>query len=226
MRNPGGQLCFGENIVARLTPYDFRPTGYELRVSWSRVSSFYSSLTQARNQNADSWVIGLWEALYKDVSTAYRENRGRTGPVPLCGPGMTRTPATDRDGKTIAYTKPLMVIIDEFSSSTADSVPAMLQDARRAILFGMRTNGAGGTNTSLPAGAYSEGTAGMTLGLMTRAAPVATPDYPTTHYIENVGVRPDIEADYMTRANLLERGRPFVEAFTEAMVDHIRRSGN
>ena len=226
MRNPGGQLCFGENIVARLTPYDFRPTGYELRVSWSRVSSFYSNLTQARNQNADSWVIDLYEALYKDVGAAYRENRGRTGPVPLCGPGMTRTPATDRDGKMIAYSKPLMVIIDEFSSSAADAVPAMLQDARRALLFGMRTNGAGGTNTSLPAGAYSEGTAGMTLGLMTRAAPVATPDYPTTYYIENVGVRPDIEADYMTRDNLLERGRPFVEAFTEAMVDHIRRSGN
>ena len=226
MRNPGGQLCFGENIVARLTPYDFRPTGYELRVNWSRVNSFYSYLTQARNQNADSWVIDLYEALYRDISAAYRENRGRTGPVPLCGPGMTRTPATDHDGSRIAYTKPLMVITDEFSSSTADSVPAMLQDARRAILFGMRTNGAGGTNTSLPAGAYSEGTAGMTLGLMTRAAPVATPDYPTTHYIENVGVRPDIEADYMTRDNLLERGRPFVEAFTEAMVDHIRHCGN
>jgi len=30
----------------------------------------------------------------------------------------------------------------------------------------------------------------------------------------------------MTRDNLLERCRPFVEAFTEAMVDHIRRSGN
>jgi C-terminal processing protease CtpA/Prc len=171
-------------------------------------------------------VIDLYEALYKNVSAAYRENRGRTGPVPLRGPGMTRTPATDRDGKVIAYTKPLMVIIDEFSSSTADAVPAMLQDARRAILFGMRTNGAGETNTSLPAGAYSEGTAGMTLGLMTRSAPVATPDYPTTHYIENVGVRPDIEADHMTRDNLLEHGRPFVEAFTQAMVDHIRRSGN
>jgi hypothetical protein len=226
MRNPGGQLCFGENISARLTPYDFRPTGYELRVTWSRVNSFYNNLTQARSQNADSWVIDLYEALYKDVSAAYRENRGRTGPVPLCGPGMTRAPATDRDGNRIAYTKPLMLIVDEFSSSTADSVPAMLQDARRAILFGMRTNGAGGTTTSLPAGAYSEGTAGMTLGLMTRAAPVATPDYPTTHYIENVGVRPDIQADYMTRDNLLERGRPFVEAFTQAMVDHIRRSGN
>ncbi len=225
MRNPGGLLCFGENIVARLTPYEFRPIGYELRATWSRVNSFYNSLTQARNQNADAWVIELYEALYRDVRAAYRENRGRTGPLPLCGPSMIRTPAVDRDGKIIAYAKPLMVIIDEFSTSTADSVPAMLQDARRAVLFGMRTNGAGGTNTSFAAGAYSEGTAGMTLGLMTRAAPVATPNYPTSYYIENVGVRPDIEADYMTRDNLMQRGHPFVEAFTQAIADHIRRSG-
>lgn len=225
MRNPGGDLCFGENIVARLTPYEFRPTGYELRVTWSRVNSFYSNLTQARSQNADPRVIELYEALYGHVRTAYRENRGRTGPAPLCGPEMTRAPATDRNGNTIAYTRPLMLIVDEFSTSTADSVAAMLQDARRAILFGMHTNGAGGTNTSLAAGAYSEGTAGMTVGLMTRAAPVATPDYPTTWYIENAGVRPDIEADYMTRENLVRNGRPFVEAFTRAIVEQIRNSG-
>jgi hypothetical protein len=225
MRNPGGSLCFGENIVARLTPYDFRPTGYELRVTWSRVNSFYNNLTQARNQNADPRVIELYEALYGHVGTAYRENRGRTGPVPLCGPEMTRAPATDRSGKTIAYTRPLLLIVDEFSTSTADSVAAMLQDARRAILFGMRTNGAGGTNTNLAAGAYSEGAAGMTVGLMTRAAPAATPDYPTTWYIENAGVRPDLEADYMTRDNLMRNGRGFVEAFTRAIAEHIRNSG-
>jgi C-terminal processing protease CtpA/Prc len=188
------------------------------------VNSFYSNLTQARSQNAEPWVIELYEALYRDVSTAYRENRGRTGPVPLCGAGMMRLPATARDGRIIAYTKPLLLLIDEFSTSTADSVAAMLQDSERALLFGMRTNGAGGTNTSVAAGAYSEGTAGMTLGLMTRARPVATADYPTSWYIENIGVRPDIEADYMTRENLLEGGRPFVEAFTRAIVERIERT--
>jgi hypothetical protein len=225
MRNPGGSVCFGENIVARLTPYDFRPTGYELRATWSRVNSFYSYLAQARSANAEPWVIALYEALYRQVREAYGENRGRTGPVPLCGAAMTRTPATDRSGRIIAYTKPLLLVIDEFSASTADAVAAMLQDARRAVLFGMRTNGAGGVNASLPAGAYSEGATGMTFGLMTRAAPVATPDYPTTWYVENVGVRPDLEADYMTRENLMRNGRPFVEAFTRAIAEHIRSSG-
>ena len=28
MRNPGGNLCYGENIAARLIPYQFRATGF------------------------------------------------------------------------------------------------------------------------------------------------------------------------------------------------------
>ena len=48
--------------------------------------------------------------------------------------------------------------------------------------------------------------------------------YPVSPYIENVGVHPEIEVDYMTRENLIQRGRPFVNAFTEAMADHIRKN--
>lgn len=222
MRNNGGLLCYGENIAARLIPYSFRPIGYELRVGWQRVNSFYNSLTAARSQGAEQWVIDLYEGLFKEISAAYRENRGRTGAVPLCSPSMERLPATDRDGKTIAYTKPIMMLVDEFSLSTADSVPAMFQDAGRGPIFGYRTMGAGGTNVVVSAGAFSEGASGMTVGLMTRKNPIVTQDYPTASYIENIGVRPDIESDYMTKQNLLQRGRPFVDAFTAAMVEHIK----
>jgi len=54
-----------------------------------------------------------------------------------------------------------------------------------------------------------------------RKQPVTTPDYPTTSYIENVGVRPDILMDYMTLDNLLNRGATFVSAFTAAAVKHL-----
>jgi hypothetical protein len=42
--------------------------------------------------------------------------------------------------------------------------------------------------------------------------------------VENVGVHPEIEFDVMTRENLIQRGRPFVTAFTNAMVEHITRT--
>ena len=99
----------------------------------------------------------------------------------------------------------------------------MFQDAGRGILFGMRTNGAGGTNLAFSTGTYSEGSTGMTLGMMTRKGVSSSPNYPDSHYVENVGVRPDVEVDFMTRDNLLQRGRSFVEGFTNAVVEHIRR---
>ena len=43
-----------------------------------------------------------------------------------------------------AYTKPLMVMVDEFSASGADMFPAIIQDNHRGPIFGTRTMGAGG----------------------------------------------------------------------------------
>ncbi|MDQ2946735.1 MAG: S41 family peptidase [Acidobacteriota bacterium] len=223
MRNTGGFLCFGENIMTRLVPYPFQSIGYELRATQSRLNSFYSNLQAAKNAQADQWIIDSYQAWFNDVLSAFKENRGLTGPLPLCADtGQTRYPATDRNGDSIAYTRPVMMLIDEFSTSTADSVPAMFQDARRGPLFGWRTNGAGGTNTTFDSGAYSEGATGMTLGLMNRPTAIAVDGFPTTTHIENVGVRPDIEVDYMTKDNLLQRGKPFVDAFTAAMVNLIQ----
>ena len=59
---------------------------------------------------------------------------------------------------------------------------------------------------------------------MNRKNPVVTEDYPAAPYVENIGVRPEITVDYMTRDNLMQNGRPFVDAFVTAMVDHIRKS--
>jgi C-terminal processing protease CtpA/Prc len=117
-----------------------------------------------------------------------------------------------------------MVLIDELSASGGDSFPAMVQDNKRGILYGYRTMGAGGSVFGTGAGAYSEGFTTITQSLMNRQNDVVTPDYPAAPYIENIGVRPDVESDYMTRDNLLQNGRPFVEGFVSTMVDHISRS--
>ena len=59
---------------------------------------------------------------------------------------------------------------------------------------------------------------------MIRKNPIVTGDYPAAPFVENIGVRPDIVSDYMTRDNLLQNGRPFVDAFTSAMVDWIKKN--
>ncbi len=223
MRNTGGNLCFGQDLAARVVPYSFQVTGFQTRPFWGRVNGFYYAMVSAKAANADWDTIALYELLYQELLAANKEGRVVTKPVPLCSASLTREPAKDPDGNVIAYQKPVMLLIDEFSTSTADSFAAMLQDANRAVTFGYRTNGAGGNNTSFDAGTYSEGFTGMTLALQTRKGYRWAPDYPASMYVENIGVHPDVIHDYMTAENLLNGGAPFVHDFLEAMAAYIHQ---
>jgi len=222
MHNTGGNLCFGQEVARRLIPYQFQATGFALRPFWTRVLGFYNSMIAAKAANAPQDVIQQYEQDFNEMLAANQQGRLVTNPLPLCSSSLTRDPATDQSGNVIAYKKPIVMLIDEFSTSTADSVPSMFQDAHRGLLYGMRTNGAGGNNTSFDAGPYTEGVTGMTLALQVRKGPIRTPDYPTTAYIENVGVRPEWIRDYMTKDNLLQNGAPFVKAFLDGMASYIR----
>jgi hypothetical protein len=51
---------------------------------------------------------------------------------------------------------------------------------------------------------------------------IVTPEYPATNLIENVGMRPDVPLEYMTRDNLLNSGASFVQGFTRVLTDQIR----
>jgi C-terminal processing protease CtpA/Prc len=215
MRNTGGFIIYGHELARRLIPYPFEGVGFELRATQSRVNSVWNEWQNARNTNAPGWAQQLWGYIFQDVQTAFRENRGRTGPLPLNMPSLGLVPAS------VVYTKPLICLIDEFSFSTGDLFPALLQDARRGLLVGMRSGGGGGTNGSFNTGFYSEGSAGVLFGLMVRPNEVQYEGFPATRYIENVGVRPDIELDYMTRDNLLQSGRPFFNRVLEIMQERI-----
>jgi C-terminal processing protease CtpA/Prc len=174
------------------------------------------------NAGAPPELVLQYQQLYEAMLAANQKGELLTQPLPLCTSSPIRIPNRDRDGNFIGYSKPVMLIIDEFSTSTADSFAAMMQDNRRAVLFGMRTNGAGGNNTAFDAGAYSETYVGMTLALQVRPNWTGTLDYPTTRYIENVGVRPDVESDYMTKDNLLKSGGPFVDDMLAHAAAYIR----
>jgi hypothetical protein len=222
MRNPGGNLCYGEDIAARLIPNYFRATGFRLRPFWSRIIAFYDSWINAKAAGAPQAVIDQYELLYKAMLTANTQGQTITDSLPLCTSSLTRAPFMDVDGNVFAYKKQIMMLIDELSASTADSVPGMIRDANRAVLYGMRTNGAGGNNTTFDAGSYSEGYAGMTLALQTRKEKHLNGNYPYTDLIENTGVWPDLTDDYMTKDNLLQNGAPFLRNVLQHMAAQIR----
>jgi hypothetical protein len=62
----------------------------------------------------------------------------------------------------------------------------------------------------------------VTVSLLNRPRPIATAEYPAATYIENIGVRPDIELDYMTAANLRSGGKGFFDSVTALTLDHIK----
>lgn len=223
MRNTGGNLCFGESVMQRLSPNSFWTTGFELRAMYWRVMTYYSMMINAKANNASPDVIQQYELLYQAMAAANAQSRGVTDPIPICASSLWRDPVREPNGNMIAYTKPIMMMIDEFSTSTGDSVPSMFQENRRGVLFGQRSNGAGGNNTSIPVGGYTEGRVGVTMGIQARHTPVSVPGYPRTNRLENVGVHPDLVRDYMTKENLLLGGAPYVRQFLDHIAAYVRQ---
>jgi hypothetical protein len=213
MRNPGGSVAFVEAVAQRLIPTPFNTIGFEIRATGAWLFSFASSLNFARlNPATPPAVLANLEANYNEVLRAFNENRGRSAPVSL-----NSTASLQLQPVAGAYTKPMMMLTDEFSASGGDMLPAIFQSNHRGPVFGWRTMGAGGSVVGYSGPAFTESFFRITVSLMNRMHIVNTPDFPPAPYIENIGVRPDIPYDYMTRANLMSAGAPFVQAFTQAL---------
>ena len=213
MRNPGGSVAFVEAVAQRLIPTPFNIIGFEIRATNAWLFSFAAQLTIARlNPATPPAVLANLEANYNEVLNALNENRGRSAPVSLNSTGSLQLQPVAG-----AYTKPILMLTDEFSASGGDMLPAIFQSNNRGPLFGWRTMGAGGSVVGYSGPAFTESFFRITVSLMNRLHVVNTPDFPPAPYIENIGVRPDMPFDYMTRTNLVSAGTPFVQAFTQAL---------
>jgi hypothetical protein len=113
------------------------------------------------------------------------------------------------------YTKPLVVIVDEQCFSCGDVFPALLQDAKRATIFGQTTAGAGGCveGFSYP-NHMGVDLVSITVSMLHRAG-----DIP----IENVGVTPDIIYT-ITPEDLMDGFQGYKVALIEAIKYELHRS--
>ena len=142
MRNPGGFGCFAEDLVSRLVSQPFHDVTAQLRPTLSEVQAYKQAVLDATSSGSPNYVVAVLQQQSKTVAKAYQQG-GLTGTLPLCGLGDKRPPNKDAHGKLAVYTKPILLLTDEFSASAADLFAAMFQDAKRGKNFGMRTMGAG-----------------------------------------------------------------------------------
>lgn len=225
MANGGGSICYGQSLAQYLQTKTFRGIAYEIRASLFWQQQFSSSIISAQLSGAPSYIPALYQAYLNDIQTALTQNRARTGALPICGVSFDVSPQTDANGNLISYTKPILVLTDNFTLSAAESFLMQLQDSKRVTIFGMRTDGGGGNvNSFSNATAYSEGNIRITQSIITRAAPVQVPGFPALDYYDGVGIQPDIIQDYMTANNLATGGTAFVKAFSTAIGDLITKA--
>jgi hypothetical protein len=217
MANGGGSLCYGNTLASYLIPFVWQGVGEQLRATLTWQSSFSNALDSAIAQGAPDWIIATYKAYLAEIKQALSENRGRTGRLPLCSSGFETSPPTSA-GSVIAYSKPVLVLTDNFTLSTAESFTMSLQDNKRATVFGMRTDGGGGNVVGYSeVTAYSQGNTRVTEGLIQRLNPVAANGFAALPFYDGVGIQPDITQDFMTADNLSTGGTAFVNAFVAAI---------
>ncbi len=218
MGNGGGSLCYGQTLASYLIPFSFQAVQEQVRATLTWQESFSSARNSAIANGAPSWVASLYSVYITAVQDALAWNRGMTGPLPLCNSTLSMNPATSSAGVVLAYKKPVLVLTDNFTLSTAESFTMQLQDNKRATIFGTRTDGGGGNVVGYDqVTAYSQGSARVTEGLLQRLTPVAANGFPVLPFYDSVGIQPDIQQDYMTAANLSSGGADFVAAAIAAV---------
>ncbi|MDX2269954.1 MAG: S41 family peptidase [Bryobacter sp.] len=216
-RNTGGSVCSVVDLAARLIPNQLTYTGLAFRPNLARIVAYDNQISQLQSIGAPNWAIEILQFERKQLNDAYVDGRGITGPQFVCSFDQPIAAAPN------AYAKPMIVLVDEFSFSGGDMFPSVIQDNGRAKLVGMRTAGAGGSVENTPAGAYAETNTRVTASLMVRNADRDVEGFPRSPFIENVGVRPDVELNYMTVENAVNQGRPYSEAFSRILAEEIRR---
>jgi len=227
MSNGGGNICYANTLVRYLDPQTFESLPAQLRATelWlvHLESLLYSEQSAGRPQSDLDLVSGMID----EVQRALAENRGVTHPLPIYSPvglcnsgsGLLYQPVRDAQGNNIAFTKPILLLTDNFTISSAEIFAATLQDQNRVSVYGVRTDGGGGNVVEYDEtlGPYAEGNARITQSILVRNHNISAPGLPSAPYIENIGIQPDFTAEFNTRNNLLTGGQPFTNGFTHVI---------
>jgi hypothetical protein len=215
--NDGGYVCYGENVASFLVDktidapkFQIKPTRtwsveFEMELEWTSDDNDRAIITEMVNQ--------IRESLASDADL--------TEPLPICRLDGKVLPADGLGLSKATYSKPIIILVNELNASAGEIFPAMLQDAGRAIVFGARTMGAGGSVGAVGPMGNSDISVSITESLVWRTKKITTPEGIRTHYIENVGVIPDVGYE-VTISDFLGYYEGYLSALEETLLSQLQ----
>lgn len=206
--NPGGSVALVPEIVGLFAEKTYKDMDFKVRPSLNWLKKFadinakIAELLKADpNDFAGNALKARFEYLESEVKDSLSEKRFLTKPISL---NLTGTYGTIQPNTVVRYTKPVLLLINEFDFSGGDAFPAIMQDNGRVTVFGAQTSGAGGNVAEYGPLANSFFKLQLTESLMVR---------PNGQYMENRGVVPDVKYE-ITEDDFMNDYRGYVKAFT------------
>jgi len=206
--NPGGSVALVPEIVGLFAEKTYKDMDFKIRPSLNWVKKFadinvkIAALLKADpNDFAGNALKARFEYLESEITDSITQKRFLTRPVNL---NLTGSYGVIQPNSMVRYTKPVLLLINEFDFSGGDAFPAIMKDNGRATLFGTQTSGAGGNVAEYGPLTNSFFKLQLTESLMVR---------PNGQYMENRGAVPDIHYE-ITEDDFMNDYRSYVKAFT------------
>ena len=214
--NPGGSVSLVSDIVSLFADKSFTDMNFKIRPSMNwikKMDDINTKIAEMIAADPSDFAANALKARFQYISEELRESiaqkRFLTKPISL---NLTGTYGIIQPNRVVRYTKPVLLLINEFDFSGGDAFPAIMKDNGRVTLFGTRTTGAGGNVAEYGPLANSFFKFNLTESLMVR---------PNGQYVENYGVRPDVSYS-ITEDDFMNDYRGYVKAFT---VEALKLSG-
>jgi len=215
--NTGGDYCYMLQVASFLFDEPFP----EIQDRWraNHDTLLWVELDLEDTEDADDRAI--LTQLAGGIRAAMERGERLTEPFPECSSDGMVEPYQTEDGERIAFTGPVLLLIDEFAVSCGDYYPAHLKDLGRAMLFGATTMGGGGAIKVIEDTiGYAEMRLSYTISMGMRTAHIPLSDGTTTPYIENMGISPDIPYE-LTFEDMMDGYTHYRDAAINAALDLV-----
>lgn len=223
VNNPGGLLLYQYALASTLTNHDLVTPKHRLSINQQNVTNAYQDLEILNLIDENKSIEDLFDEddFFKTKETIQLLKVFCQFIIDEWNKGHTLTEPTFLDGvdkikphSQYRYTKPILLLINELDFSGGDFFPAILQDNKRARLFGTKTAGAGGCVVPFTFPNFS--------GIEKFYYTCSIAERPNGEKLENLGVKPDIEYQ-LTEEDLQYNYRSYAKAVNQAVQDLIRK---